>query len=57
MVWMHGVHPNLFILSSANGHSCCFYFGTIINRIAVVARNILYMSFFRHRHSVLLGDI
>ena len=32
---------NLFILSSANGLLCCFYFGAIMDRIALVAMNIL----------------
>lgn len=46
----------MFILSSGNGHLCCFYFGAIMDRIVLVAMNILVeVLSFRDRHSVLLS--
>lgn len=49
------VIPNLFILSSANGHLCCFYFGLLWIELPWLLWIFLYKSFFRHRHSILLG--
>ena len=45
----------MFILSSANGHLYRFYFGAIMDRIVLVAMNILVeVLSLRDRHSVLL---